>query len=53
MTLAEAILAAHSSKDKVTPGEFLNVKVDMILANDITGPLAIREFQKNWGGKSI
>ena len=46
MTLAEKILAAHADRKKVSPGEFINVRVDMILANDITAPLAIREFQR-------
>lgn len=46
MTLAEKILAAHSNKPSVSPGEFLNVKVDLVLANDITAPLAIKEFQR-------
>ena len=46
MTLAEKILTAHSGKAKVSPGEFLNVRVDLVLANDITAPLAIKEFQK-------
>lgn len=46
MTLAEKILAAHSGKDKVSPGEFLNVRVDLVLANDVTAPLAIKEFQR-------
>jgi len=46
LTLAEKILAAHSNKKKVSPGEFINVRVDLILANDITAPIAIREFQK-------
>jgi len=45
-TLAEKILAAHSGKENVKPGEFVNVKVDLVLSNDITAPLAIREFQK-------
>ena len=44
MTLAEKILAAHTDKKKVTPGEFINVRVDLILANDVTAPIAIREF---------
>ena len=44
MTFAEKILAAHSNKAKVTPGEFINVGVDLVLANDITAPLAIQEF---------
>ena len=46
MTLAEKILAAHAGRDKVTPGEFLNIRVDLVLANDITAPIAIREFQR-------
>lgn len=46
MTLAEKILAAHSDKKRVSPGEFINVRVDLILANDITAPIAIREFQR-------
>ncbi len=46
MTLAEKILANHAGKKKVSPGEFLNVRVDLILANDITAPIAIREFNR-------
>ena len=46
MTLAEKILATHTDKKEVSPGEFLNVRVDLILANDITAPIAIREFRK-------
>ena len=46
MTLAEKILAAHTDKKKVTSGEFISVRVDLILANDITAPIAIREFRR-------
>ncbi len=46
MTLVEKILAAHSGKKKVSPGEFINVQVDLVLANDITAPIAIREFRR-------
>jgi len=46
LTLAEKILAAHSGKEKVKPDEFINVKVDLVLSNDITAPLAIKEFRK-------
>ncbi|MFC1951461.1 3-isopropylmalate dehydratase large subunit [Chloroflexota bacterium] len=46
MTLVEKILAAHTDKKKVSPGEFINVRVDLILANDITAPLTIREFRR-------
>jgi len=46
LTLAEKILATHAGKKKVSRGEFLNVRVDLILANDITAPIAIREFNR-------
>ena len=46
MTLAEKILAAHTDKKYVSPGEFVNVQVDLVLANDITAPLAIKEFRR-------
>ena len=46
MTLVEKILAAHSDRKKVTPGEFINPKVDVVLANDVTAPIAIREFRR-------
>jgi 3-isopropylmalate/(R)-2-methylmalate dehydratase large subunit len=46
MTITEKILAAHSGKKKVSPGELINAKVNLILANDITAPLAISEFKK-------
>jgi len=43
-TIAEKVLAAHCGREKVSPGEFLNVRVDLVLANDITAPIAIKEF---------
>jgi len=46
MTLAEKILAAHCGRDRVTPGEFISARVDVVLSNDITAPIAIREFKK-------
>ena len=46
MNLAEQILAAHADKKEVSPGEFVNVRVDMIVSNDITAPIAIREFRR-------
>jgi len=51
LTLAEKILAAHTDKKEVSPGEFLNVRVDLILANDITAPIAIREFRRTGVGR--
>jgi len=52
LTLAEKILAAHSGKQKVSPGEFLSVRVDLVMANDITAPIAIREFER-LGAKAV
>lgn len=46
MTITEKILANHADKKEVFPGELVFVKLDFILANDITGPLAIKEFEK-------
>ncbi|MBC7319792.1 3-isopropylmalate dehydratase large subunit [bacterium] len=46
MTLTEKIISAHTNKDEVHSGEFVIAKVDFSLANDITGPLAIKEFEK-------
>jgi 3-isopropylmalate/(R)-2-methylmalate dehydratase large subunit len=46
VTLAEKILAAHSGKKKVKPGEFISAKVDLVMANDVTAPLAIKEFSR-------
>jgi 3-isopropylmalate/(R)-2-methylmalate dehydratase large subunit len=46
MTLAEKILAAHTSQEMVRAGQFVEVSVDLVLSNDITAPIAIREFEK-------
>lgn len=46
MTITEKIFAAHCSKDCVRAGELVSAKVDIALANDITGPIAIQEFNK-------
>ena len=46
MNLAEKILAAHCGKKKIDPGEFVDVRVDLVLSNDITAPIAIKEFQR-------
>lgn len=46
MTITEKILAKHAGKSFVEPGELIMVNVDMALANDITGPVAIEEFRK-------
>ncbi|AQS58025.1 3-isopropylmalate dehydratase large subunit [Desulforamulus ferrireducens] len=46
MTITEKILAAAAGKDSVKPGELINARVDLVLGNDITAPVAIKEFQK-------
>jgi len=45
-TLAEKILARHSGRDRVEPGELLLVDVDLTMANDVTAPIAIRSFRE-------
>ncbi len=44
-TIAEKILAAHAGGE-VWPGKLVEVAVDLVLANDITAPIAMREFEK-------
>lgn len=51
MTIAEKILAAHAGLDEVVPGQIINAKLDLVLANDVTGPVAIKEFEKLGVGK--
>ena len=44
MTITEKIIAAHSGRKTVKPGDFVFADVDIALGNDITAPIAIREF---------
>lgn len=46
MTITEKILADHAGLDEVVPGQLITGKLDIALANDITGPGAISEFKK-------
>jgi len=46
MTITEKILAAHSGRDRVSPGDLIEARVDLALANDITAPLAIKTFRE-------
>ncbi|MFW5985071.1 MAG: 3-isopropylmalate dehydratase large subunit [Halanaerobiaceae bacterium] len=46
MTMVEKLIAAHTGKEEVKPGEILLADVDMVLGNDITTPVAIEEFKK-------
>ena len=46
MTMTQKILAAHAGLDKVEAGQLITAKLDLVLANDITGPVSIDEFNK-------
>ncbi|MGI6257411.1 MAG: 3-isopropylmalate dehydratase large subunit [Anaerovoracaceae bacterium] len=46
MTMTQKILADHAGLDRVVAGQLVNAKLDMVLANDITGPVSINEFEK-------
>lgn len=46
MTMTEKILAKHAGINVVKPGQLINCKLDMVLANDVTAPPAIKEFEK-------
>ena len=47
MTMTQKILADHAGLESVSAGELINAKLDMVLANDITGPVSINEFEEN------
>ena len=46
MTMTQKILAAHAGLDSVEAGQLILVSLDRVLGNDITSPVAIREFEK-------
>ena len=46
MTMTQKILAAHAGLNEVTAGQLINAKLDIVLGNDITTPVAIHEFKK-------
>lgn len=46
MTMTQKILAAHAGLDHVTAGQLIRAKLDMVLGNDITTPVAVNEFEK-------
>ena len=46
MNMTEKILAKHAGLASVEPGQLITCKLDMVLANDITAPPAIKEFEK-------
>lgn len=46
MTMTQKILAAHAGLDTVVAGQLINAKLDLVLGNDITTPVAVNEFKK-------
>jgi 3-isopropylmalate/(R)-2-methylmalate dehydratase large subunit len=51
-TITQKILAAHAGLKTVAPGQLIQAKVDLTLANDITAPIAIQVF-KEAGGRKV
>ncbi len=52
MTMTQKILAAHADKEYIKAGELIQVKLDIVMGNDITTAVAIPEFQKT-GAKEV
>ncbi len=46
MTMTQKIMAAHAGMDSVKPGDLIYCKLDLVMANDITAPPSIKEFDK-------
>ena len=46
MTMTQKILAAHAGLDKVEAGQLIEADLDLVLGNDITSPVAIKEMSK-------
>ena len=49
MTMAEKILAAHAGLDEVQPGQLIECDLDLVLANDVTAPIAIQKVNEITG----
>jgi len=46
MTMTQKILAKHAGLESIKPGQLIKAKLDMVLGNDITTPVAVKEFRK-------
>lgn len=51
-TITQKILAAHCGREQIEAGELISAKLDLVLGNDITAPIAIQEFEKT-GAKTV
>ena len=47
MTMTQKILADHAGLSEVKAGQLIEARLDMVLGNDITSPVAINEFEKS------
>ena len=46
MTMTQKILASHAGLEQVQAGDLIMADLDMVLGNDVTGPVAIKEMEK-------
>jgi 3-isopropylmalate/(R)-2-methylmalate dehydratase large subunit len=51
MTMTQKILAAHAGRESVAAGELIEAQLDLVLGNDVTTPVALKEFEKMGAGK--
>ena len=52
MTMTQKILAAHAGLDSVKAGQLIQAKLDIVMGNDITTAVALKEFKKT-GAKEV
>ena len=52
MTMTQKILAAHAGLESVKAGQLIEANLDLVLGNDITSPVAVKEFEK-FGVKKV
>ena len=48
MTMTQKILAAHAGLEKVEAGQLIEADLDLVLGNDITSPVAIKECERRF-----
>ena len=51
MTMTQKILADHAGMEEVQAGDLIMADLDMVLGNDVTGPVAIKEMRKTGADK--
>ena len=53
MTMTQKILAAHAGLESVKAGQLIEAKLDLVLGNDITTPVAVTEYKKFGADKEV